>query len=104
MTAYINTGLVSDPAKAVDQDLVPGDLVLWVLLTAHDYNANNSKHDRGFAIQCYVRACSRPTNKLECVFNSRRRGHLAASPAIDLTSRYSSKPNRPHSRPLPDCL
>jgi len=63
-TAYINTGLASDPAKAVDQDLVPGDLVLWVLLTAHDYNANNSKHDRGFAIQCYVRACSRPTINL----------------------------------------
>ena len=25
-------------------------------------------------------------------------------PAMALTSRYSSKPKRPHSRPLPDCL
>ena len=25
-------------------------------------------------------------------------------PAMALTSRYSSRPNLPHSRPLPDCL
>jgi hypothetical protein len=25
-------------------------------------------------------------------------------PAMALTSRYSSRPKRPHSRPLPDCL
>ena len=28
----------------------------------------------------------------------------ALKPAIALTSRYSSRPNLPHSRPLPDCL
>lgn len=28
----------------------------------------------------------------------------ALKPAIDFTSRYSSRPNFPHSRPLPDCL
>ena len=38
--------------------------VTFIVFYAHDYNANNSKHDRGFAIQCYVRACSRPTINL----------------------------------------
>ena len=31
-------------------------------------------------------------------------GYFAPIPAIAFTSRYSSNPNRPHSRPLPDCL
>ena len=30
--------------------------------------------------------------------------YLATIPAIAFTSKYSSKPTRPHSRPLPDCL
>jgi len=30
--------------------------------------------------------------------------YFAPMPAIAFTSRYSSKPKRPHSRPLPDCL
>jgi hypothetical protein len=31
-------------------------------------------------------------------------GYAALKPATALTSRYSSRPNFPHSRPLPDCL
>ncbi len=35
----------------------------------------------------------------------RKPGYSAATaPMTALTSKYSSKPNGPHSRPLPDCL
>src|SRR6266478_5948964 len=33
-----------------------------------------------------------------------RKTYAALKPAIALTSRYSSRPYLPHSRPLPDCL
>src|SRR5450631_782468 len=33
-----------------------------------------------------------------------RKVYAALKPAIALTSRYSSRPYLPHSRPLPDCL
>src|SRR6185295_983435 len=39
-----------------------------------------------------------------CARRTPQRPSHSPQPATALTSRYSSTPKRPHSRPLPDCL
>ncbi len=79
-----------DPARVVDLELEPGDLALWGLLTVHGSNANNSQHDRAFAIQSYVRACT--SERGEWAFRDGVSTPLGAEPVICKYEQLIEKP------------
>ena len=50
-----------DPTKLIDLELEPGDFAMWGLFTVHGSGPNETKRDRRFYLNGYVRAsdCSR---------------------------------------------
>lgn len=79
-----------NPSKVVDLELEPGDLALWGLLTVHGSNANNSQHDRAFAIQSYVRAST--SQRGEWAFRNGVSTPLGAEPVLCKYEQLLEKP------------
>jgi ectoine hydroxylase-related dioxygenase (phytanoyl-CoA dioxygenase family) len=69
-----------DPKAALTCELVPGDLVLWTLLTVHGSGPNRSGRERRFNINSYVRADS--TERGEWAFRDGQSVPLGPEPKL----------------------
>jgi len=79
-----------DPARVVNLELEPGELALWGLLTVRGSNANQSQHDRAFAIQSYVRAST--SQRGEWAFRDGQSMPLGAEPEVCKYEQLREKP------------
>ena len=70
-----------DPAKMVQCELEPGDLVLWTLHTLHGSRPNTSDRDRLFVLNSYARASESPVRG-EWAFRDGEPVPLGAVPEI----------------------